>query len=419
MGIKWRSSTWYITTVVTYGAWTEAFVYMVGVPIIPFRLEDLGFTHFSTRSSWFLFSYCIAISIYTLPNAIFLDKRSWRRSPMIVATCAMQLSLLLLILVKQYWAMVLTRIIQGLSCTVIWSVGFALICENVDQKVVGRQLGIAFTGSHLGNVVGPAAGSGLYSAFGWKGPWILCMGVCSIELIARWLVIEKNTIVIHQSGEQTKHVKKQDGYTTTPIAAPSPISEMTDSQANEHRLVKEKSNQLSPFQVVIGLFSIPRSLTAISVNFGTGLVIGAIDPTLTLRLKDQWGKDSHFVGLVYLATIAPVLLTGVITGHLADKFGAEWIVPTTSLLAAPFCLLMILQNSLLGFIMSFGLMNFFINCALAPIGVEVSAVTRDNDGISELHQFAALNLAWAAPMAIGTVIGGQLYDRIGWTSVCW
>nr|XP_018260209.1 uncharacterized protein I303_07126 [Kwoniella dejecticola CBS 10117]OBR82367.1 hypothetical protein I303_07126 [Kwoniella dejecticola CBS 10117] len=390
--------------VVTYGAWTEAFVYMVGVPVIPFRLEDLGYTHISTKSSWFLFAYCIAISVYTLPNAILLDRKLWRRGPMIIATCAMQLSLLLLILVKRYWVMILARIIQGLSCTVIWSVGFALICENVDKKIIGRQLGIAFTGSHLGNVVGPAAGSGLYTAFGWKGPWVLCMGVCSIELLARWLVIEQKDIpMAKQEPEVPLETIPQRGDATSRVVAPSRQnpSEEEEEEVQRHGTpdkgtaqVKKEKKQLSPVEVIITLFSIPRSLTAIGVNFASGMIIGAIDPTLTLRFRDEWGKDSHFVGLVYLATIAPVLFTGVVTGHLADRFGAEWLIPTTSLLSAPFCLLMILKKSIIGFIISFGFMNLFLNCTLAPIGVEVSAVTRDNEGISELHQFAALNVAW-------------------------
>ncbi|KAK6908819.1 hypothetical protein I204_01896 [Kwoniella mangroviensis CBS 8886] len=418
-GASWRSSTWYITIVVTYGAMTEALCYMVGVPVIPFRLEDLGYDHISTKASWFLFSYCIAIAVSTLPTAIFLDRKAWRRGPLMAATCAMQVALLLLIFVDKYAVMILARTIQGLSCSIIWSIGFALICENVEKKNIGRQLGFAFSGMSIGNIVGPAAGGGLYTTLGWKAPWIFCMIVCSVELLGRWLAVEQKDLIKYQHGSPTSSEEA-----TNTIASSSNNRQSLDhtpysDQAANDQTNRDERKKESALQVVKFLFTLPRSLTGIAVNFRLGLILGAIDPTLTLRLRDQWGKDSHFAGLVYLATAVPCLITSPVEGWLADKIGAEWILSPAAILSAPFPLLMMLSKSLPGFIICFVLFFVLLNSTLAPVGVEVAAVAAQNRGISELHQFAALNLAWSISGAVGTIIGGQLYDHVGWNAICW
>ncbi|WWC95471.1 hypothetical protein V866_002335 [Kwoniella sp. B9012] len=419
-GASWRSSTWYITIVVAYGAMTEALCYMVGVPVIPFRLEDLGYEHISTKASWFLFSYCIAIAVSTLPTAIFLDKKAWRRGPLMAATCAMQFALLFLIFVDRYAVMIMARTLQGLSCSIIWSIGFALICENVEKKNIGRQLGFAFSGMSIGNIVGPAAGGGLYTTLGWKAPWIFCMIVCSVELLGRWLAVEQKDLIKYGHGPPTSTEEATNTIANSSNKRhPMDNTPYSDQAANDDQTNHVEHKKASALQVVKILFTLPRSLTGIAVNFRLGLILGAIDPTLTLRLRDKWGKDSHFAGLVYLATAVPCLITSPFEGWLADKIGAEWILSPAAILSAPFPLLMMSSKSLPGFIICFVLFFVFLNSTLAPVGVEVAAVAAQNSGISELHQFAALNLAWSVSGAVGTVIGGQLYDHVGWNAICW
>lgn len=48
-------------------------------------------------------------------------------------------------------------------------------------------------------------------------------------------------------------------------------------------------------------------------------------------------------------------------------------------------------------------------------------VARNIDGVSEIHQFAAMNIAFAISSAIGTIVGGQMYDHVpnGWAATIW
>ncbi|WVQ96081.1 hypothetical protein IAU59_003182 [Kwoniella sp. CBS 9459] len=437
-GAKWRSSTWYITSVVTYGSMTEALCYMIAVPVIPFRLEDLGYNNISSRASWFLFAFCTSMAFFTFPIAYFLHRRPWRKGPLLGACIVMQTALFMLMFVKVYAVMVLARALQGLSCTVIWSVGFALLCENVDQKHIGRQLGFAFSGMYLGQTIAPVIGGGLYSALGWKAPFVFCVGVCSVEVIARWIVIEQKDLLKYrdsadQLGSRTPDPNNTPTGPQSPTPTPVPTITSTSGEITPHTDIggpissedtqreHQEEVMLNPWNLMKALCTSPRSIAAIAVHFGTGVGMGAIEPTFTLRIHDIWDKGSGFVGLVYLIAFIPILIASPMSGWLADKIGAEWLVNGSNLLTAPFFLLMILKSSLPGFVVCFTLTGFFQGCMLAPIGKEVSEVARQIEGLGEIHQFAALNFAWALATAAGTIAGGQLYDHVphGWAAVCW
>ncbi len=71
--------------------------------------------------------------------------------------------------------------------------------------------------------------------------------------------------------------------------------------------------------------------------------------------------------------------------------------------------------------MFFALATVFLSCALTPVGLEVAMVARDIEGMSEIHQFAAMNIAFSTSTAIGAIVGGQMYNSssAGWSAVIW
>jgi hypothetical protein len=51
------------------GVATDLFAYAVIIPVIPFRLESLGYTDASARTGWLLFAYSGGLAISTPPIA--------------------------------------------------------------------------------------------------------------------------------------------------------------------------------------------------------------------------------------------------------------------------------------------------------------------------------------------------------------
>ncbi|RXK41833.1 hypothetical protein M231_00832 [Tremella mesenterica] len=463
MGAKWRSSTWYITTVVAVGITTDLLAYTIVVPIVPYRLQELHYNNVSTLTSWLLFAYSFGIFFASLPVAYFFHIYPYRRIPLIVAVLVLEGSFVLFILVKPFWVMVISRFLQGVSSAVVWLVGLSLIIENVPKKHIGRQLEFAVSGVSVGSTIAPPIGGALYSSLGWKAPFVFCIIISGADLIARLLVVEQKdlrrdeprTITNqkpfipsevegdgergpHETTESTVLAQNQDkivslhpiedGSHNQTVSTPNSPTDVTQNPARVAEPINERNRDevsseilLNPWQVVKALTVNPRGTTSFLATFAFGLVVGALDPTLTLRVESVWGKSSAFVGLIYLAAAAPTFAAGPIIGHLADKYGSEWFVAPSMLLTLPWFPLLILNNSLAGFIIFFALGNLFLNCALGPVSLELSLVAKDMPGIGEIHQFAGMNIAFAISTSVGAVVGGQLYDHAsnGWVAVSW
>lgn len=63
--------------------------------------------------------------------------------------------------------------------------------------MVTGQLGVAMTGMTVGLLVGPAAGGGLYTHFGYRGPFVLGISMAVVDLIGRLLIIERKTALLY------------------------------------------------------------------------------------------------------------------------------------------------------------------------------------------------------------------------------
>ncbi|ORY34786.1 major facilitator superfamily domain-containing protein [Naematelia encephala] len=433
IGVKWRSSTWYITLVVAAGTTTDALTYNIVVPVLPYRLEALGYSNISSLTSWLFFSYSMGIFLATFPVAYFFHKYPYRRVPLIVGVLLLEVSLVLFMAIRPYWVMVVTRFMQGACSTVVWTVGFALICENVEEKNMGRQIGFAVSGVSIGTTIAPPIGGALYQHLGWYSPFIFCIIVLFFDLVGRILVIEQKDLPLYgiERGAPTINEISQREPDSDPQASPAkdliplgPISGAATTSATASNIHEEKSppsKALSPWGVLKVLAKQPRGVTGICVSFAIGILLGALDPTLTLRIETVWNKDSAFVGLVYLAATAPTFICAPITGHLADKYGSQWVMAPCLFFVLPWLPLLLLTNSLAGFIVYFAIANTMGSCAFGPVGLELAMAARGAEGISEIHQFAAMNLAFSISTAIGSIVAGQMYDHLkyGWGATMW
>ncbi|ODO12109.1 hypothetical protein I350_00895 [Cryptococcus amylolentus CBS 6273] len=423
-GARWRNSAWYITLVVTFGVAIDTLVYAIVVPVLPYRLQSLNYSNISSLTSWLLFAYSAGIFTCTLPVSYFFHRYPYRRAPLIGAVFTMMLALLLFMLAEPYWCMVLSRFVQGAASTVVWCLGFALICENVKEENVGRQLGYAMAGLSMGQSIAPPIGGALYQHLGWKAPLIFCEILCFIDLVLRLFILENTTI--RQFHEERFNLPPGslkptivDGQVVMPDnPGIEDTSCMALTEAEKETMMGEG---LKPGHVVGALCKSPRGITAFMSMFVFGIITGLLEPTLTLRVQELWDKNSGFVGLVYLAAAAPTFFAGPIVGACSDRFGAEFIMLPCMILVLPWVPLMLLTGSLPGFIIFFALVNLLTTCAMNPAGLEVTMVARDIKGLSEIHQFGALQIAFAISTAVGTIIGGQFYDRIpnGWSAVIW
>lgn len=63
----------------------------------------------------------------------------------------------------------------------------------------------------------------------------------------------------------------------------------------------------------------------------------------------------------------PTLFTGPVFGHLADKFGSEFVMPPMIAMTLPCIMMLLLDSSLIRFIASYALTSESSNCFPRPI----------------------------------------------------
>lgn len=153
-----------------------------------------------------------------------------------------------------YAALVIARILQGISSTVIWTVGSALLCDTVPEDRIGQQFGIALTGLSSGSAIAPTVGGALYNSFGFRAPFIFSLGLLGFDLILRCLIIEKTdamkwgfdpTATCPKAGTDQKHDEQAPSRTTdtpTHLEKVSPIKDAAVLHAYDQKCSADENN---------------------------------------------------------------------------------------------------------------------------------------------------------------------------------
>lgn len=412
---NWRSSYWFVAAVIGLGILTDCLVYSVVISVMPFHLERLGYSSASSLTGWILFAYSAGIVISTIPTAMLSERYSSRKAPLLWGMPFLIGSQVLLMEAPNYPAMVVARVLQGLSSSVVWVVGLALLCERTPKEVIGRQLGIVMTGFSIGIILGPPLGGLLYDRFGYRAPFVFGIAVAFLDFVGRLLIIEpKSGSVECVEVSVAQIANDQTSAASIPMTSRSGQPADIDSDSQE-------KVQLSLWQVLVQLAKAPRALSALFVTMTSGLVCATVEPALPLRLQDVWHLNSTHAGVVFVAGLAPSLLSSPVAGYLSDKIGPEWVLPLALLLAIPWWLLMIIGKELSMFITFFVFASFFVSAVVSPVTAELSTVSRGIKGVGFAHVYGAFNVAYGVGSALGPIIGGQVYDHVknyGWAIIC-
>ncbi|KAF5338417.1 hypothetical protein D9758_012225 [Tetrapyrgos nigripes] len=435
IGLKWRSSYWFITFVVSLGLATDMLVYSIIVPVMPFHLEELGYDGVSGLSGWLLFAFSAGLLIATFPAAMFSERYDARQSPLVLGVIILVGSQIMLMEAPVYWLMVLARVLQGVGSTCVWVVGMALICDATPKEIVARQIGLAMSGFSLGVVVGPPAGGALYERFGFRGPFIFwnnygrCGSNCAAHCCREEGCIEMGCRSIE--GDETRRQCSPDQAANATVPDENGANVQAggaDEKASAGLAESEKEKQenvprekpLSLLPVLGRLCRSPRAMNASFMALVYGIVYSCQEPTLPLHLQDVWSFQSGDTGLVFLAGVVPTLFSSPLTGYISDRFGTAWITLACLLLSLPWWIVMIVELNVVLFIASFSIENLFTSGILSPLMSELAAVAREDEGIGYAHVYAAFNLVFGIGSAVGPIIGGQVYDnsRRGWMIIC-
>ncbi|KAH7913505.1 major facilitator superfamily domain-containing protein [Hygrophoropsis aurantiaca] len=408
-GGQWRSSVPFITLVVGIGTAVDALNYSLVISVFPFRLERLGYSDISGLVGWLLVIYSGAMVLSTPVVAIISEHTHSRRGIMLTGVFSLLASQLILMEAPSFWVMCIGRFFEGISSSIILTVGLSLICDTTPEKRLGAHLGMAMAGGSLGQLIGPAAGGALYARWGYRAPFVFGMIFTAVEFMGRVLIIENPL-----ASQVVTPSESIEDYDQSPAAS--------DMIQSERHLTIAPSNdpELSILGVVFRMMTSPRTLVALSIILLCSVTSLAADVTVPLHTQAVWGLDSAKVGLVFLAAMVPMLISSIIAGALCDKIGVEKVALLTLIAGIPWWGALTKQFSLVFFIVSFAIQSFFVGAVASPVVTELAAVTRGMKGVGYAHMYAAFNIVYGVGNTCGSIIGGQVYGHLsdGWIVIC-
>lgn len=276
-------------------------------------------------------------------------------------------------LAKAAWVLVVSRLLQGLSAAIVYTVGLALLVDTVGRDSIGQWMGTALSSSSFGLIISPLLGGIVYAKAGYMAVFGMAMGLIVVDIVLRMFMIEKKTAAKYLpsdnaptngfygtfTDEQTREnsasgpdrddqengdVEEDDGrYDLSSEQENDPLirkrSQPTQANGMPNKPPPEQEPSTKPkshtgLPPVITLLASPRLLAAIYGIFVNVAVLAAFDGVLPhfVKLKFHW--NSLDAGLIFLCLAIPAL-TGPLVGKLSDRFGPRWIAVAGCTLSAP------------------------------------------------------------------------------------
>jgi MFS family permease len=192
--LRVRSSKLFILTTICMAVATDTFLYGIIVPVIPFALSSRVGVAQSSVQSWtsiLLAVYGAALLVCSPFAGFYADRSSSRRLPLLGGLLALAGATLMLCLARSVSLLVIGRILQGASASIVWTVGLALLVDTVGQAEIGKTLGWTSISISVSILSAPLLGGVVYERAGYYSVYYMAFGLIAFDILLRLLLIEK------------------------------------------------------------------------------------------------------------------------------------------------------------------------------------------------------------------------------------
>lgn len=446
-----RATTFVIVFSVSIAVFTDVFVYSIVVPILPYVLETrLGVPTDTIQSnvSSILALYAVGLVVGSVVFGYIADKITHRRLIMLLGLTVLVGSTLILLFAKSLALYMVGRVAQGLSASVVWVVGLAIIADVGDSSNISFLMSFTGIGMSFGMFMGPLIGGVVYDKAGYNAVFYVCFAVLAVDILLRVFMLEKSQINVIRAERALEHAKDyesldsslqeyvrryipksdrnmlRDCFNEQPDSLPS----LDDNPSTDFKFYitiwKGKHVQVPAF---VKLLLNARILAAFYATVVIFWITTAFETILTIYVEEHFHFSALKAGAILLAFAGPSLAEPLI-GHLSDKIGPRYIVLGSFLLVTPpLILLRIPSQNTPGHIALMSVLLLLIGvgmCSLyAPVTSEFSIVASrleqkypgclgKGKGFGQVY--GIFNVAWSFGSLIGPFAAGGAVSKSGW-----
>jgi EmrB/QacA subfamily drug resistance transporter len=386
-----------------------------GLPIIQHQLSAKV-----TELQWVINSFMLALSATMVVMGRIADIYG-RRKILYIGMAVFAVSSLGAGLAPNINTLILFRLLQGLSVSILYTVPMAMIASIFPQEHQGKAIGILVGISGFGLALGPVIGGFLIELLGWRSIFLVNLPVILVSF-----VICLKTLNESKSHEHGNNID-WGGLLLLIIAFPSLIFATVNGSdwgflspktlalytigcVSLVALYRVEKNKASPI-ICFKLFANRLFLSGIAANFALAFSYATVFFLMPLYLHNVLGLQTYQVGLILLPASVMVALLSPVVGYLIDKLGVKQILMCGFTL---FAISAYMQSTFtdattISFIVSasiiFGIawacvLSPSINAALSSVPATISGVAIGSLGT--LHNFGG---------AVGLAIAATIYQK--------
>lgn len=462
-----RGSTAMIVGSISFAVFTDIFVYSVVVPVFPYVLQTrlgVSLDDLQNRVSQILALYSVGLIVGSILFGYIADKIPFRRLIMLIGLLILTGSTLLIFFAKSLPLYMVARVIQGLSASVVWVVGLAIVADIGDSTNIAYLMGYPGIGLSMGLFAGPLVGGIMYDRVGYNGVFYVCFGILAVDIILRLIMIEKSHLrefrrkraaklakkgIDSLSPELQEYVKRYNPDNNRPNSTTITTTCQETNEDDNYNDVERQHDASStsdpekpskPVCFYLNIFNkkfqIPayfallfniRILNAFFLSIIMAWFLTAFEGILTIHLETTFHFNSLQAGLMFLAVAGPSFAEPII-GYLCDKFGPRYIVAGGLVLATPaFICLRFVDHNTAGQIALISVLLVIIglcNSAIfAPVTAEFSNAvskfeSRNPGSLGKGKGFGQVYGIFNVGYSIGSLIGpfeaGGVVTSRGW-----
>ncbi|KAK5128520.1 hypothetical protein LTR85_003189 [Meristemomyces frigidus] len=339
--------------------------------------------------------------------------------------------------------MVLGRILQGISATVIWTTGLAVMVDTVGEGRIGEYMGYIGIALNMGTLVAPMLGGIVFARAGYNAVFAMASAVVAVDIALRLLMIERKEAekwmpseavlgdVVDLGDVELAMATKRTKQTVTEVTELSPSTSCDALPMAEKGGRSRRSTKCRLPPVLTLLFSY-RFLSALWGVMVQATIYSGFQAVLPLALHHTFGWNSVGGGLIFLPLVVPGLL-GPLVGMVSDRFGPRWLATAGLLGLCPsMILLRLVDRDDLAHKVLLCILLALVGCCIAltlePLIAEITYLGGSHnagDGYRDVGEkigsyaqaYALFNLAWSVGDTVGPLWAGLVMDAAGWETM--
>ncbi|KAH7354983.1 MFS transporter-like protein [Rhexocercosporidium sp. MPI-PUGE-AT-0058] len=428
-----RSSQTFITCTVAIAVKKDIFLYSVVVPVLPFALTVRAGVKEEDVQRWtsiFLSVYGAALAVGSPLFGWFADRSTSRRFPLLLGLLALGGSTAMLCAGSSLAILITGRFLQGLSASVVWTVGLALLSDTVRKEDIGQAMGYMAAATSIGSLTGPLLGGVVYAHSGYYSVFAIGFAIIGLDILLRLFMVEKSAAKQWSPIASSNREETGPQYPTTNEIQSAPVTE--EFSGLEKTATVPLSTPTRHLPPLIALLLVPRLLVALFGCFVYSTFLASFDSVLPLYVKDIFNWNSTGAGLIFICLVVPHVASPLV-GGFSDRYGSRFITTTGLLGSVPCWVLMrfVTYNSIGQKVLLCALLvliGAFLTLVMAPLMAEIDHAValeeKKKPGSmgkkgAAAQGFGLFNFAYAVGTLIGPLWAGFTVENVGWDTLGW